>query len=192
LSNARTWLFRGLVIAATGLILLSWFMPWWRADITMLNNWVQIRPYGLEMDPFTAGYFPSAKMPGYFAPFIWAYFGIIMALVLFSLFVKERIISLGKLKISLPKLIFGGVGLSFIFVAILAVIVAAIRTGDYYGMHLLGRQMVEVDPELGAESLVIPRFLFGYYMAYVAGLFCIVLALLRDRITGKNKVKVDK
>jgi len=109
LSINRVWLFRSLVIVAIGLILLSWFMPWWRADIIMLNNWAQIRPYGLELDPFTAGYFPSAKMPAYFAPLIWTYFAIIMILMVFSLFVKDRILRLGKIKISLQKLIWAQV-----------------------------------------------------------------------------------
>ena len=186
MSINRVWLFRSLVIVAIGLILLSWFMPWWRADIIMLNNWAQIRPYGLELDPFTAGYFPSAKMPAYFAPLIWTYFAIIMILMVFSLFVKDRILRLGKIKISLQKLIIFGVGVSFIVVAVLATIVAAIRTGDFYGLKLLGQQTVIINPDEDIESAADAYFKFGYYMAYIAGLFCIVLAFIRDRITGKK------
>jgi hypothetical protein len=48
----RTWLFRGLVLASVGLLVWSWFMPWWSAWVWAIDvkDAVVIRPWGLEQN----------------------------------------------------------------------------------------------------------------------------------------------
>jgi hypothetical protein len=187
-SNKRVWLFRVLVVAAAGLMLLSWVLPWWRADITVINAWVQIHPWGIDCCTFVEEYFPTAAMPGWFAPFAWTYLGICIALLLFSLFAKEKVFSLGKFKFSLPQLIIGGVGLSYMVALVIMVVYGSIRATEYSGMKFLGNQVIEVDPEMNIVSGAYARLLFGYWLAWAVGLLLVVLALVRNRIIGKPEL----
>jgi len=58
MGNVRVWLFRGLVAIAAGLMLASWFMPWWSCDIEALfvKDAAIIHPYGLEIERSVSGY----------------------------------------------------------------------------------------------------------------------------------------
>jgi hypothetical protein len=48
--EVRAWIFRGLVLVATGLLLYSWFVPLWGLDIAMLRpDAVLVRPWGEEL-----------------------------------------------------------------------------------------------------------------------------------------------
>lgn len=178
---------RFLILAAIGLIFTSWFSPWWTCDIIPdeaelkpIYEAVHIRPWGLEDHLGSySGYIGGSQMPAFFAPLMWIYLGLITALLLFSLFAKEKMVGLGKFKFNLPKLLIGGVGLSFIFIVALAAIVAAIRTGEFYNTKLMG---TVYDFTLGLT--VNSRLLFGYWLACGTGVFITILALLRDRITG--------
>jgi len=177
-------------MVAAGLMLLSWFMPWWSCYIVevMLDNAIVIHPWGLEQNlgPF-AGYASSGfEMPVWFAPFMWTYLGICVAALLYGSWLGEKEVKIGKFKFKWPKLLVGGVGLSYIVVVVLAVIVAAIRTGDFYGMHLIGYSYFEVATHV--ESGVEAGLRFGYWLACGVGPLCIALALLRDRIIGKPKL----
>jgi len=187
MGSFRVWLFRGLVIVAAGLLLFSWFMPWWRAFIATINGQVQIHPWGLKHNLIgpDAAYMAGTEMPAFFAPLMWTYLGICIALLLFSLLVKEKTFNLGKFKLSLPKVLIGGVGLSYIVVVVLAVIIAAIRTGDFYGTPLIGVTYVAFN-DVG--TAVEAGLLFGYWLACGVGPLLIVLALLRNKIIGKAKL----
>jgi hypothetical protein len=77
------------------------------------------------------------------------------------------------------------VGISYIVVLVTAAIFAAIRTGDFWGMHLLGKTLIVIND---LESEVIAGFLPGYYVAYAAGILMVILALLRNKITGKTVI----
>ena len=187
MGNSKVWLFRGLVIVAAGLMVVSWILPWWGADAADIGkNVVIIHPYGLEqhLGEF-AVYIAGSEMPVWFAPLMWTYLGLCIAALLFSLFASEKRVGLGKFKLSLPKLLIGGVGLSYIIVAVVAIIVAAIRTGAF-DLPLQGSTSFTVGPE---RVSIDASLRFGYYMAYAVGLSCIALALLRDKIIGKPKLE---
>jgi hypothetical protein len=79
----------------------------------------------------------------------------------------------------------GFVGFSYIIVVILAVIVAAVRTGDFYGTHLLGYTHVEIEYpiESGVDSNLFP----GYYLACATAAFCVAMFFLRNKILGVSK-----
>lgn len=184
MNSLRVWLFRGLVLAALGLMLVSWFMPWWSCDIEALNikDAVIIHPFGLEVNHLVLGYLRWAVMPGWFAPLAWAYLGLAIAAILIGTWIKDTSIGLFGRKFNLSKLIIGIAGFSYIVVVIVAVIVMAIRTGPV-GLHLVGRSFFVVGPT--EATWVSARFLFGYWLACGVGPLLLALALLRDKIIGR-------
>jgi hypothetical protein len=188
MSSSRVWLFRGLVIVAAGLMLLSWFMPWWSADSSgdlELKNAVIIHPYGLEqnMGEF-AVYIAGSEMPAWFAPVAWTFLGICIAALLLAAWIENKDVRLIGRNVNLSKLLVGVVGFLYIFAAVLAVIVAAIRTADY-GLTLQGHTDFERGPaRIGVDASA----QFGYILAYGVGLLCIALAFLREKIVGQLSV----
>jgi hypothetical protein len=181
--NAKAWLFRGLILIAAGLMVLSWFMPWWMAEVVILEGAsVVIHPWGLSntLDFFVV-YIEGADMPPWFKYVMFTYLGIAILALFASMFLKDKAVKILKFKLTLPQLIILIVGISYIVVLVVAAIFAAIRTGDFWGLHLVGTTLVVIND---LESDVVAGFLPGYYLAYVAGIFMVVLALLRNKIIG--------
>ena len=191
MSRFRVWLFRGLVIVAAGLMLLSWLKPWWicTADaIYMLNQGViKIRPWGLEQNLGSfASYITGSEMPVWFAPFMWSYLGLCLVALLYALLIKDKAIRLLGRKFNLSQLIIGAVGISYIIVAATALVYAKIRTADF-GVNFLGYTYFLVDPHAGGFADLNASLQWGYWLAYGVGLILIVLALLRNKILGKTE-----
>jgi len=192
MSRFRVWLFRGLVGIAAGLMVTSWILPWWACTITEVGfaPVARIYPYGLWLDTEVIGgyihYLKGAEMPAFFTPLIWTYLGLCIALLLSSLFVKGKTFNLGKFRFSLPKVLIGSVGLSYIVFSVLAVVVAAIRTGAYFGTPLQGYFLINLGEPFVSDAYT--SLEFGYWLACGVGPLLIVLALLRDRIIGKAKL----
>ena len=186
MNTSRVWLFRGLVVVGIVLILVSWFSVWWRADILMWEDrYAQIRPYALETDPFIKGYMPGAKLPDWIPPFVWTFFGVIMLCMVLGMFVKEKMLGISFFKFSLPTWLITGVGVAFIVCAVVMAVFASSEMANVFpGMNLVGLQSLEIDPESHSFSNVDARFLPGYYLAYVAGLYNVVLGFLSNKIKG--------
>ena len=148
MSNVRVWAFRVLLIAATGLLLLSWFMPWWSIDVYEIGqNAAVIRPWGLETHLRESEYalIAGAEMPAWFAPFTFTYLAIAVLALLFSLFAPNRQVKLGKIRFALPSLVIGFVGLSYVVVVVTAYTVAKMRTGEYFGgVNLIGYTYIDL------------------------------------------------
>lgn len=186
MNKNRVWIFRGLVVAGIALILVSWFSVWWRADILMWQDrFAQIRPYALEMDPFIKGYMPGARLPDWMPPFVWTFFAGIMLCMVVGMFAPAKLLGIWKIKFTLPTWLIAGVGVAFIVCAVVMAVYASIEMANVFpGMQLVGLQTLEIDAETHSFSNVDARFLPGYYLAYVAGLYSIVLGLLSDKIKG--------
>jgi hypothetical protein len=105
----------------------------------------------------------------------------ILALLL-SLVAKERVVGLGKFKLSLPQVLVGGVGLSYVVTLIVMVIYASGRTPQFYGIKFLGYTHIEWDEmaTTGVDAGLLP----GYWLAWAVALLLIVLALLRNKVIG--------
>jgi hypothetical protein len=191
MSSSRVWLFRGLVIIAAGLMLLSWFRPWWICTVDaiyMLNQGlIKIRPWGLEHNLGSfAGHIAGSDMPVWFTPLAWAYLGICIAALLFAAWIKEKVIRLIGRNFNLSRLIIGAVGISYIMVAVIAFVYAKIRTAEF-GVNFLGYTYFQVDPHAGGYGDLNANLCWGYWLAYVVGLILIALALLRNKILGKSE-----
>ncbi len=125
-------------------------------------------------------------MPGFFAPLMWAYLVVAVAVLLVSLFLKERTLKVKNFAFSLPRFLVFAVGASYIIFALVFLVYAYIRVSTL-GVEFLGISYVTI-PEfhLGAES--ISDFEPGFKVACFVGPLCVVLALLRDKIIGKPKL----
>lgn len=189
----RVWLYRVLVLAAGGILLTSWFLPWWTARVQELHgsDHVVMHPWGVDVNsPKILTYMPPTvdmNMPDFFAPAMWAYFGLIIVALVFALFAQNKVFSVWKVRLTLPSLIIGGVGLSYLVAIITAAVVTTIRLADA-GMPLMGKITVVVGSDIGTGT-VFSNLGSGYYLAAAAGLLLIILALLRDTITHTELIQ---
>jgi hypothetical protein len=186
----RAWLFRGLILIAAAFMVISFILPWWSSYIEELNVIVaKIFPYGLWLNMDEIGgytyYMPGYQMPGWFTPAMWFYLGMCIVALIFSMFAKEKPIRLGKFNTTLPQFLVGFIGLSYIVVDIVFVIVAAIRTGDFFGgMPLLGEYNIVLQYPLAGVAH--SQFEMGFYLSIGVGLLLVILSLLRNKIIVKN------
>ncbi|NVM23351.1 MAG: hypothetical protein HWN68_16395 [Desulfobacterales bacterium] len=176
LSNRRVWLFRGLVAIAAILILVSFIMPWWICTISEVPAKDPIRIYGYGLRHSLVelrSYIEADETPFYQTVLAWVYLAASVGFLLYSTWLKG-----GK-----GRWLLGGIGLIYVAYATIAVTWIAIRTGDF-GISLLGWSSRTY------TFVVVSHFAslqVGYYLAHGAGLTCIALALLRNKITGKPK-----
>ncbi len=190
-NNARIWLFRILALACTALLVVSWLLPWWGADVEALalKNAIVIHPWGLvsNMGDDTQ-YVPGwgTYMPGWFAPFMWCYLALAVIAVLIGSWMKDKSINfLGK-KLNLSALLIGIAGFSYVVVVIIAVIMISVEAGGLFGIPLVGRVWIALGGH-AEQSWVASHILSGYWLSCVAGPLLIILALLRNRIIGISK-----
>jgi hypothetical protein len=178
-----------LTLIGIGLVFVSWFLPWWSVDIIPgqtqippMYDAVQVRPWGLEQSLGQyASYIKGSDMPAFFAPLMWIYLGLVTAVLLFSMFAREKEISFGKFSIKLPTLLILGAGLSYIIAVVTAVVMIAIRAGDFWGTPVMGDVFVT-----SLETFATSKLLLGYWLACGAGLYITILAVLRSKIVGNK------
>jgi hypothetical protein len=185
---AREWLFRLLLAAAAGLMLYTWFQPWWTSDIEGFgNDMIRIRPWGLELGE-TMGDFAilikGAEMPAWFSPLMWTYLGACMLALLVGMFLLNKVVRLGKIRLTICQLLTALVGFSYIVAGIVAAVYASIRMEAMGGVPLQGRVFVDLgDPII---AYVNTRLLPGYFLIYAAGFAFLALAFVQDMITGTD------
>jgi len=185
----RSWIFRVLVLVGGGLLLYTWFQPWWQAFIVQLNEIaISIYAWALESNvPVDYEYMMTGledAMPGWFFPFMWVYLGVAVAALLFSLFASSaKGISIGRIRVSLPTTLVGAVGLSYIGVVIAAVLTIAMQAPNFFDAPLQGSVLITIDMY---QSEVRTSFQFGYWLACGVGPFLVILAALRRFIVGKR------
>lgn len=188
-NNNKVWLYRGLVVVGAGLMLVTWFMPWWTIDVEgFACDVVQIRPWGLEICDQMGDFevlMKGAEMPAWFGTLMWVYLGVCMVALVLSLFVRGKGISLGKFKFSLSQLLIGGVGASYVVAGIVAAVYAAYRMKQAFDVPLVGRAFIDMgDPII---AYVDTKLLPGYFLIYAAGLMLLGLGLFRNKITGESE-----
>lgn len=189
MNGTRVLLFRGLTVIAAGLLALSWFLPWWRAHILekeLLGSYMQVNPWGLNtnLPQDYRPYYNAWLMPDWFAPLMWAFFGLLIALLLFSLFARDKKLNfLGRIELSLPQLIVLAVGLLYVVTVAGALVVLSIRVNDFTpGFKLIGETFISLGGAL--EGWMGSNFELGFWLACAAGPMLILLALFRNKIIG--------
>lgn len=185
----RNWLFRGLIVVGAGFMLYSWYSPWWGARISDLSgsDHMLMRPWGVEVMAAEIRTYANRalySMPAFFAPLMWTYLGLCMLALAVSLFVEKQI-TLGRFRLSLPQVLIGLVGLSYVIAVATAFAIAQIRAGSG-GVAFVGSSIVP-NPMTGGSTRFTGELKLGYWLAGGAGLFLVVLALLRNAIVGKAR-----
>lgn len=185
----RLWLFRGLIIVGAGFMLFSWYSPWWSARISDLSgsDHMLMRPWGVEvMAPEIRTYANRSlySMPAFFAPFMWTYIGLCMLALAVSLFVENQV-TLGRFRLSLPQVLIGLVGLSYLIAVAAAFAIAQIRAGAG-GVAFIGSSIVP-NPMTGGSTRFTGELKPGYWLAVGAGLSLVALAALRSTVIGKTR-----
>lgn len=190
MNGLRNWIFRILTLVAGGLWGYAWFQPWWVAYIEELQeNAVVIFPYQLVLSGTLRNYpqwIVGYEMPAWFWPFVWVYLALCVGLLIFSLFTTARdVVDIGKLRLTMPQLLVGLVGLAFILFVVIFPIVITIRAPQFHGVVLQGNVFISMDEH--TESYVITALQPGYWIGVGTAAFTFVLALLHKVIVGKPK-----
>lgn len=185
----RLWVFRGLIVIGAGLMLYSWYSPWWGAQISDLsgNDHMLMRPWGVEVMAAEIRTYANRSlysMPAFFAPLMWTYLGICMVALAISLFVEKQF-SLGRFRLSLPQVLIGLVGLSYLIAVAAAFTIAQIRAGAG-GVSFVGSSIVP-NPMTGGSTRFTGALKPGYWLAAGAGAFFVALAVLRNTIVGRAR-----
>jgi hypothetical protein len=189
MNRTRSWIYRILIVLGVGLMIISWLLPWWGANIEslMLDNAVVIHPYGLDASKMTgyASYIRGAEMPGWFALCMWTYLGLAIAALLAGAFLKNKDINLFGKKLNLSRWLIGIVGFSYAVVVIVAYVYATMRVQDFGLDSLVGRKWVQAGG-IAETSWISSSLKIGYWLACGTGLYFIILALFQNKIMGKK------
>ncbi|MFC2026585.1 hypothetical protein ACFLUX_01250 [Chloroflexota bacterium] len=191
MGSVRIWIFRTLVVVGGGIFVYSWFQPWWSAYIVeLLLDALYIYPFGFEslIPTEYAWYIAGADtvMPAWFTPFMWVYFGLCLTALLVSLIIgSDKRIGWGKINMSLPTALIGGVGLSYIAVVAAAALTIS-ANAEAFGAPFWGKVYVDLQGR-DLVSWVETGPQFSYWLACALGPLLIVLALLRNKIIGKTR-----
>jgi hypothetical protein len=186
----RVWLFRILILIGAGLMLYTWLQPWWSAYVLELDvTAVDIYPWALvSYTPPEYAYLISGAdnaLPVWYTPFMWVYISVCILALLGSLFISSKKgLSLGKIRMSFNQLFPALVGLSYIGVVVAAVLVISANAATYYNAPLQGTIIVSIDSGTHSSS-VDTTLMLGYWLACGTGPLLILLALLRNLVTGK-------
>jgi hypothetical protein len=175
-----------------GLMLLSWFMPWWDCFINGIRDYVvKIRPFGMWINTEALGTFASAiqtaNMPVWFTPVMMIYMCLCVVALLVAIWKMEKPVHLIGRDFNLSRLLVGFVGLSYIVVAIIAVIVISIKAGAFYDCPLQGYFFIDLGDPLVSGATA--RLTLYYWLAPVVGFLLILISILRNKIVGKPKLK---
>ena len=119
-------------------------------------------------DNYAREYFRADITPSWQVTLAWVYMGVSVALILLSAFLKGK----------KGRWLLGGVGAIYIIYA-LACIITMIGRTSAYEIPLQGEVLIE------GQSIKQTGFQAGYYLAYTAGLACLLLALFRNKILGR-------
>jgi hypothetical protein len=178
--GAGAWIFRILLVAATALMIYSWFEPWWIADIAVIQGTddLVLHPWGIEaVGPVRMAADPALyEMPWFFEPFVWTYFGVAMLALLVSLFVNMKL-SLGPVRLPLAATLIILVGLSYLFTVGMAYWIGDMRASAM-DMNFIGRSQY-TDPTSHRKVRMDSDLRDGYWYALYSGAALVVLGLIR-------------
>lgn len=178
--GAGAWIFRVLLVAATALMVYSWFQPWWIADVAVIQGTddLVLHPWGIEaVGQVRMGADPALyEMPVFFAPFVWIYFGLAMIALVVSLFVNVTL-KLGPIRLPLAAALILAVGLSYLVTVGLAYFIGDMRATGM-DMKFIGRSEF-TDPTSHRKVRMESDLQTGYWYALYAGVALVFLGLTR-------------
>lgn len=181
-------MFRILLVAAAAFMVYSWFQPWWVADIAVIQGTddLVLHPWGIAaVGQVRMGADPALyEMPGFFGPFVWAYFGLAMLALLASLFLNISV-RIGPIRLPLAAVLIILVGLSYLLAVGLAFYIGDMRAAGM-DMKFIGRSQY-TDPTSHRKVRMVSELRDGYWYAMYAGIALVGLGLVRFAFMWKRK-----
>ena len=175
--GAGVWLFRILLIAAAAYMAYTWFLPWWSADVAVVEGTddLVLHPWGVEVArQVRVAADPSLyAMPGFFEPFVWIYFGLAMLALVAALFLNVRF----PFGLPLAAVLILLVGLSYLITVGLAYYIGDMRAAGM-DINFIGRSEY-TDPMSHRKIRMESDLRDGYWYALYAGIALVVLGLVR-------------
>ena len=188
MSKLRSWLFRSFVIAVAALMVTSWLTPWWGSYSLQIgtSDVVRIFPYGLwqNLGGWSGFIKGLSEMPVWFTPLMWLYLVLCMAGLAFALWKMDKNIRLFGRNFNLPRLLIGIIGFSYVVVIIVFYFYAKFRV-EQGGINFIGESYIALSPV--TRGYVVCDYRIGLWLACAVGPSFLILALLRNMITGKAK-----
>ncbi len=179
-NSLRHWFFRILIIIAAALIIISFVIPWWKAAVIDLriDPAMQMHLYGLEvlLEPDLWAYIDEYVPPFWLTLLAFVFIVVDIGAIILSMFIRKE---------KWGRLLLGGAGLAYLIFGGIALVYAYFKM-DGLGLSFIGRSSASFiyhNPTMEGTLLI------GPYIALAGGLLCIVLALLRNKITGGNKIQ---
>lgn len=187
-NNIGAWIFGGLTLVALGLILYTWFQPWWSAYIEFLKqDAVIIYPHAMNILGTLKDYpewILGSEMPAWFFPVMWLFLTMFVFALVASFFFKDEWFRVGKYKVSVVQFLVGSVGLAYVILVVVFPIVIAIRAPEFGGVKLQGSVFVSMNEH--TESFVNSRLQPAYWIACFIGPGLLLMSIFRDKILGKS------
>lgn len=171
--SLRICILWGLTIIAAALMIISFSLPWWTAQVSPVRGGsasIQIYGYGLRHNMVELrSYIKADETPLYQTLLAWAYLATNVGLILGNL----------RIKYSKSKWLLGSIGFIYIVYATVAIfLVIAHRTSEL-GISLQGMSRYGTGLAL---AFIRTSLQSGYYLTYVAGGMCLVIALFHGKL----------
>jgi len=177
LKSWRFWFFNALLLSAVIMMVVSFMGPWWTSRIepapgqpSAIGMVIEIFQWGIPEGPHVEHYMEDVT-PDYQIALARIFLAGSIALAFASSWLRGLA----------GKLILGLVGAAWVGYALGAYYLISSRTAEY-GMPLQGKETVY---DFVFIVVATSGFEFEYYLAYAAGLLCILPAVMRSLITGK-------
>lgn len=170
------WIYRALAILLCGFMLLSFILPWWSADVSVVSEPGAIRLYGWGLRHNLTQYIQfiaQDETPFYQTVLAWAYLALSILLIALGTWLKGK-------KGAVLTSVAGAGYLAYALVALFGVISPRLKET---GLVLQGQAVKTVL----VKSVVITSSLQrGYYLACAVGAACILLGLIRLILTMRK------
>jgi hypothetical protein len=180
--SLRVRLYRGLALIAVALMAVSFSLPWWTCVIQS-NRWIKIYGWGLQHNLVDLAASVSQDItPAYQKVLAWLYLAACAAVIIFSAFRLKR------KKSYLPTIVLGIAGLSYIAYAAIAGFVVIADRVKVFGVNLTGQTLIKTNSWM---TVIHSKFDTGFYLAFAAGILCVLLAGIRFIIVKKAQSEIQ-
>jgi hypothetical protein len=181
-TNLQYWLYTALSFITVGLMIVSFSLPWWTCVIQS-NKWIKIYGWGLSHNLVDLAASVSQDItPIYQLVLAWIYLSACVAVIIFSIW------RLKNKKGYLPPVILGVAGLSYIAYAAIAGFVVIADRVKVFGVNLTGQTLIKTNSWM---TVINSKFDTGFYLAFAAGLLCIMLAVISLFVVKKARSKAQ-
>jgi hypothetical protein len=165
----KTWILRILVLVLCGFMLLSFILPWWTADVSVIKTPGAIRLYGWGLRHELTQYpqfISQDETPQYQTVLAWCYMALSILLLWLSTWLKGK-------KGAVLTVVVGLGYLAYTMTALFGVITPRLEEAE---LVLQGSVFKTI---LVRSVLITSSLRWGYYLACAAAAVCTLLGFIR-------------